>query len=107
MTVLITETYFTKSGKESEFKSLLQKWRKYMKDNREKLKEMKSWKIYIQTFGNNAGAHVEQVEFDSLAEFEKFNDRLKKDKEFMKLDQETMAIIDNTTLSINVWSTEK
>jgi len=107
MTVLIIETYLTKSGKESEFKSFLKKWRKYMKDNKEKLKEMKSWKMYIQTFGNNAGAYVEQVEFDSLAEFEKFNDRLKKDKEFVKLDQEEMALMDNTTLSINVWSPVK
>jgi hypothetical protein len=107
MTVFIVETYVIKPEKQSEFKSLLQKWRKYMKDNAEKLKEMKSWKLYTQTFGSISGAYIEQVEFDSLGEHEKFNARLLKDKEYSKLYQEAIALIDTTTFSMSAWEPVK
>lgn len=105
MTVFIVFTYVVKPEKQAEFKSLLRKWRKYMKENKEKLKEMKSWKLYTQTFGSISGAYIEQVEYDSLAEHEKFNARLLKDKELSKLSQEAMALKD--TISMSAWEPVK
>jgi len=105
MTVFIVSTYVVKPEKQAEFKSLLRKWQKYMKENTEKLKEMKSWKLYTQTFGSVYGAYIEQVEYDSLAELEKCNARLLKDKEISKLSQEAMALID--TVSMSAWEPVK
>jgi hypothetical protein len=107
MTVIIVETYAIKPEKQSEFKPLLRKWRTYMKENKEKLKEMKSWKLYMQTFGSLTGAYIEQIQYDSLAEHEKLNARLQKDKEFMKLYQAVMAIIDTSTFSMCAWEPVK
>jgi len=78
-----------------------------MKENKEKLKEMKSWKLYTQTFGTVSGAYVEQIEFENLGEFERFNARMLKDKEYMKLYQEAMALIETTTFSMSAWEPVK
>jgi hypothetical protein len=107
MTVFIVETYVVKPEKQAEFKSLPRKWQKYMKENTEKLKEMKSWKLYTQTFGSISGAYIEQVEYDSLAEHEKCNARLLKDQEYLKLYQEAMALIDTATFSMSAWEPVK
>ena len=107
ITVFIVSTYVVKPEKQAEFKSLLRKWQKYMKENPEKLKEMKSWKLYTQTFGSISGAYIEQVEYDSLAENEKCNARLLKDKEYLKLEQEAMALMDTATISMSAWEPVK
>lgn len=107
ITVFIVGTYVVKPEKQAEFKSLLRKWQKYMKENPEKLKGMKSWKLYTQTFGSISGAYIEQVEYDSLAEYEKCNARFLKDKEYLKLEQEVMALIDTATLSMSAWEPVK
>ena len=107
MTVFIVETFFVKPEKQSEFRSFLQKWRKYRKENKEKFKEMKSWKIFTQTFGSMSGAYIEQMEFDSLAEYEKRKARLRKDKEYSKLRQEGLNLIDTTTFSMSAWEPVK
>jgi len=101
MTVFVVETYVVKPEKQAEFKSLLRRWLKFMKENPALLKEMKSWKLFTQTFGSISGAYVELVEYDSLAEYEKCHARLLKDKEFMKLYQEAMTLIDATTFSMS------
>jgi len=103
MTVFVVETYVVKQEKQAEFKSLLKRWLKFMKENPTLLKEMKSWKLFTQTFGSISGAYVEMVEYDSLAEYEKCQSRLLKDKEFMKLYQEAIALIDTTTFSKSTW----
>ncbi len=107
MTVFIIETFVVKPEKQSEFKSLMDKGLKYMKENPEKYKELKSWKMYTQTFGSISGAYIGQTEYDSLAEFEKLNARLSKDKESSKLSQEVNATIDMTTYTMSAWEPVK
>ncbi len=107
MSVFIIETFVVKTEKQSEFKSLMQKGLQYMKENPEKFKEMKSWKLYTQTFGSMSGAYIGQTEYDSLAEFEKLNARLSKDRESSELSQEVNATIDMTTYSMTVWEPVK
>jgi len=103
MTVFVVETYVVKPEKQVEFKSLLQRFLRYMKKNPTLFKEMKSWKLFTQTFGTISGAYVELVEYDSLAEHEKCHARLLKDKGFMKLYEEVMTLIDTTTFSMSAW----
>jgi len=103
MTVFVVETYVVKPEKQVEFKSLLQRFLKYMKKNPTLFKEMKSWKLFTQTFGTISGAYVELVEYNSLAEHEKCHTRLLKDKGFMKLYEEAMTLIDTTTFSMSAW----
>ncbi len=55
----------------------------------------------MQTFGNISGAYVEQIEFDSFAEYEKCQTKLLKDKEFSKTEQEAMILIDTSTFSMS------
>jgi len=101
MTVFVVETYVVKPEKQAEFKSLLKRFLRFMKENPTLFKEIKSWKLFTQTFGSISGAYVEQIEYDSLAEHEKCHTRLLKDKEFMKLYQEAMTLIDATTFSMS------
>ena len=81
---------------------LMQRYLKYKKENPDKFKEMKSFKIFTQMFG--AGAYVLMWEYDSLADFEKVFTRMSKDEEWMKLNQEMMLLIDPATLSANLWN---
>ena len=97
------ETYVVKQEKQAEFQSLLKRFLKFMKENPTLFKEMKSWRLFTQTFGSISGAYVELIEYDSLAEHEKCHTRLLKDKEFMKLYQEAMTLIDTTTFSMSAW----
>lgn len=103
MTVFVVETYVMKPEKQGGFKSLLQRFLGYMKENPALFKEMKSWKLFTQTFGGIFGAYVELIEFDSLAEREKCYTRLLKDKEFSRMYQEFMTHIDTATFSMSVW----
>jgi len=103
VTVFVVETYVVKPEKQAELKSLLKRWSKFMKENPTLFKEMKSWKLFTQTFGSISGAYVEMVEYDSLAEHEKCHARLLKNKEYMKLYQDAIALIDAATFSMSAW----
>jgi hypothetical protein len=63
---------------------------------------MKSFKIYTQTFGGIGGSSVELVECESLADYETFQARIKKDKEYMKIYQEFMLLVDPATMTDSV-----
>ena len=82
---------------------MVQRYLKYKKENPTLFKEIKSWQLFTQTFGTISGVYVEQIEFDSFAEYEKCQTKLLKDKEFSKIEQEAMALIDTTTFSMNAW----
>jgi len=55
-------------------------------------------------FGGTYGAYVMLTEYNSLADFEKLNNRVMKDPAFMKLYQEVMLLIDPVTYTCNVWT---
>ena len=104
MTVYLVNTWVVKSEKQEEFMPTWRKFLRYIKDNPEKTKELKSTKLFTQTFGGIAGAYVELAEFDSFAECEKFYDRLSRDEGWAKIDQEFMLLIDPATLSTSIWN---
>ncbi len=104
MSVFAVVRYVVKSEKQTEFKALTRKYLEYLKDP-EKSKELKSWKLFVQTLGGIANTYIEMMEFDSVADVEKWNTRMMNNEEFMKnIYQEFMRIIEPTTYSRNVWN---
>ena len=103
MSVFIVETYVVKPGKQGEFLSMLQRIRKYKKENPEKFKEMKSKKIFSQMFGGISGGYIEMIEFDNMADAEKYMTREEEDEGFMKLYQEAKLLLVPATYSLKVW----
>jgi len=55
MRVFIVDTHVIKPGKQGEYTSLMRRVRKYMKENPETFKEVKSLKVFAQMFGGIAG----------------------------------------------------
>jgi len=104
MTILVVSTWVVKPEKQEEFMQLWQRHLKYRKENPEMFKELKSFKLFTQTFGGISGAYVELVEYNSLADYEKLIAKISKDKGFMKMLQEFILLIDPDTLSENVWN---
>jgi len=104
MSVFIVEAYVVKPGKQGELMSLLQRIRKYKRKNPEKFKEMKSKKVFSQLLGGISGRYIEMIEFDSMADAEKYMSRIFEDERFMKLYQEALLLTVPATYSITVWN---
>lgn len=83
MTIFKVETYVIKPEKQEEYMAVVKKWAKFIK-NKEKCKELKSWRLFSQMTGEAAGGYVEMGEFENLADFEKLMDRIEQDKEFIE-----------------------
>lgn len=75
MTVFRVETYVIKPEKQKEYTAIMKKWAAYIKKNKRKCKELKSWKLFSQMIGGNSGGYIEMGEFESLADLEKFMNR--------------------------------
>jgi len=103
MAVFRVETYVVKPEKQEQFMQLGDRFLKYVKENPETFKEVKSVKLFSHMFGGTYGAYVEMWEYDNLTEYAKSWAKLESDKGFRKLVQDLMPLIDPATLSINVW----
>jgi len=75
MTIFRVETYVIKPEKQEEYMAIMKKWVAYIKKNKEKCQELKSWRLFSQMIGGNSVGYVEMGEFESLADFEKFMHR--------------------------------
>ena len=105
MTVFKVETYVIKPEKQEEYMAIIKKWVAYVKKNKEKCKELKSWRLFAQMLGGNSGGYVEMGEFDSLADFEKIMNRIEQDKEFITtIMSPFMSCIVPGTYSMNIWN---
>jgi hypothetical protein len=104
MTIFKVETYLIKPEKQKEYMAMIKKWTAYIK-NKEKCKELKSWKLFSQMIGGTTGAYVEMGEFENLANFEKLMDRIMQDKEFIEtIMTPWMSCIVDGTYSMNIWN---
>ena len=72
MTVFRVEKYVVKPEKHEEYVAIMKKWADYIKKNKEKCKELRSWKLLSQTIGGSVGEYIEMWELESLADYEKF-----------------------------------
>jgi len=104
MTVFMVGQWVVKPEKQEEYTKLLKRILKHMKDNPKMFKEVKSYKIFTQTFGGIYGAYVELVEYNSLADYERSNKKMQKDEALAKMNKELMSLIEPTTLSSNLWT---
>jgi len=104
VSVFIVNTWIIKPEKQAEFTQMWKRYLKYVKENPEEFKELKSIKLFTQTFGGIYGAYVELVEYESLTDYEKLIVRVFKDEGFMKIFQELMLLMEPGTFSLNVWN---
>jgi len=104
MTVFMVETYVVKPEKQEEFMAMIKKWVAETKKNKEKYKELKSYKLFAQMFGGSRLGYSEMWEFENLADLEKLLNRLMQDKEFQRILSEFVSQIVPATWSINIWN---
>jgi hypothetical protein len=76
----------------------------YKKENPEELKELKSWKVFTQTFGDIYGKYMEIYEFDSMADYERYVEKAYKNKEFSEIVQNQMLYFVPETVSNSIWN---
>jgi hypothetical protein len=103
MTIFKVETYVVKPEKQEEYMALVEKWVAYIK-NKEKCKELKSWKLFSQTIVGTMGLYMEMGEFESLADYEKMMNRIIQDKEFLTTFLSFYDCVVPATDSINIWT---
>jgi hypothetical protein len=105
MTIFKVETYVIKPEKGEEYHTIVKKWSAYMKKNKEKCKELKSWRLFSQTIGDNIGAYIEMWEIESLADYEKLMNRIMRDEEFLTLSRPFFRdCLVPGTYSVSIWN---
>jgi hypothetical protein len=107
MTVFLVETYVIKPEKQTEFTAYKKKWKKffaYREGHLARFKEVKSHKMFSQMLGGNFGGYVEMWEFESLADCEKFFNRIMKSDYMTKLAPEFASLEVPATRSMNIWN---
>jgi len=102
MAVIVVWKWVVKPEKQAEHNRMMQRYLKWIKAN--PIKEVKSMKVFNQTFGGIYGSYVELLEYDSLADYEKVQARLLKDKEYMEMLQELLLVSEPSELCIDVWN---
>jgi len=102
MSIYSVVTFVVKPQKQEGFITLMQKYIKYIEENPEKFKEIKSFRVFNQMF--SIGAYVLIWEYYSLEEFKSVFKRLSKDEKGNKIWQEVMLLIDPAKYSHNLWN---
>lgn len=106
MAVFKVEAYAIKPEKHVEYMAVMKKWAEYIKKNKQKCKELKSWRLFSQMFGGAAGGYVEIAEFESLADLEKFMHNVfhGQEKLIAEIVSGFTSSVVPSTYSVNVWS---
>lgn len=68
MSIFLILSYVVKPDKQEEYREIWQRWLKFKKENPEEVKELKSSRLFTQTFGDTYSKYVEIREFDSIAD---------------------------------------
>jgi hypothetical protein len=94
-----------KPDKLNEFMAFTKKYLAWMKERPDLFKEVKSYKAFSHMLGGTWGGYVEMIEFESLADLEKWLKRYDSDKEHMtKIWPEFPPLIVPGTFSMNLWT---
>jgi hypothetical protein len=106
MAVFKVETYVVKPEKQVEYMAVMKKWAAYMKRNKQKCKELRSWRLFSQMFGGTAGGYVEIAEFENLAALEKSMHKIfhGQEKSIVEIVSGFTSSLVPGTYSVNVWS---
>ena len=106
MALFKVETHVIKLEKQEEYRAIMKKWIVYIRENKEKCKELKSWKLFSQMTGGNSGGYVEMGEFESLADYETFMHRIfhGNDKLITMIVSGFTTCVLPGTYSMNIWN---
>ena len=105
MTIFLVSTWVEKPDKLAESMAFSKKYFAWMKERPDLFKEAKSYKVFSHMLGGYAGGYVEMIEFENLADLEKWFNRYNSDKEHMtKIWPEFLPLIVPGTFSMNVWT---
>jgi len=83
MSVFLVSTGDEKLDKSAEVAVFMKKYLAWMKERPDLFKEVKSYKLFRNMVGGNYGGWVEMIEFESLADLEKWYKRYISDKEHL------------------------
>lgn len=72
MTVYWVSTYSVKPGKREEFLSAMKKQKEQIEKHRKEFKEVKSWRLYTQVYGDDYMSFMDVWEYDNMAALDKF-----------------------------------
>ncbi len=90
---------------DEEFGRWWQRLTKYIKENPETFKELKSQELFREGFGTIVlGGHVMVFKFDSAADLEKMSNRLLEDEGYRKLEAELSSLSVPGAGSAMVWT---
>jgi len=103
VTVVVVWKWVVRAEKQEEHDRMMKKYLKWIKEPPIP-KELKSVKFFHQTFGGAYGSWIELIEYETLAAYEKANERNLKDKEYMELLQEFLSVIEPAELRVEVWN---
>ena len=78
MTIMMVDSYVVKPDKLAEFAALLKKLETFIKKRPDLFKEAKSHKFFSHMLGGTWGGYVEMYEFENLADFEKWMNKMMK-----------------------------
>lgn len=104
MTIMVVEKWVVKPEKQKEHMQIMKEFRKFIKDKPALFKEVKSIGEFTQMFGGINGMYIWLLELDSLADYERLNERTIKDEGAAKFTQKWLQFVDPTTVSVEVWS---
>ena len=106
MSDFLVSTYVVKPEKQEEYKAMYRRWLEYKKENPEEAKELepKSRRVFTQTFGDIYGKYMEIYEFDSMADYERFEERVSKNKKYSKIFENQMVYFVPETVSNSIWN---
>jgi len=106
MTVFRVEKYVVKPEKQEEYVANMKKWADYIEKNKEKCKELRSWKLFSQAIGGNVGEYIEMWELESLADYEKFMHKVfhGQDESVTKIVSRFTTCTVPGTISVSIWN---
>jgi len=103
MAVFLVESWLVKEGREEEHEKRCIKILSYIKENRNKFKELKSARMFRVFTGRQYNMFIYIQEFESLAEMEKFDKKITRDKVYTNIIKEWQSLIEKQSVKAEIW----
>jgi hypothetical protein len=103
ISVFMVETWVVRPKCTLKHKQLWKDFLDFVGGNPDLFREIKSMNLYSQTFGDVSGAIVQVVEFESWAEKENLDNRLKDNADCIRFHEELMDMKVAGTISMAAW----
>lgn len=104
MAVFYVEKWIVKPDKLGEHTAFMKKNETWLKKHAELFKELKSYKVFTHMLGGYWGGYVHMMEFENLADFEKFWNKVMKTDFMTTLYPEWASLVVAGTDSIEIWN---